>query len=308
LQEALDAVASILWEQYQHDGALLSKDNIGENEPSSRERAIGEAIRLARESPRELVPLSELVESIKQTILPLAEQQGVPIDLDAPANLPAAYGDPSVLRQIILNVLTEGMAFATEEGLQLQVERRGEETMWRLQGLVLPQTAKGQLEQRNRLMISQRLLEVYGGRFWFESNAQGASLLLFSVPIAKPKCILIIDDDEDTTNLYQRYLQGRDYVPAVARNKEQLEMQLAEALPDLILLDVLMPRWDGWMTLQQLKMRPETAAIPVVICSVLSQPRLALALGAEEVLQKPISEPVLLRTIQALLAQADSRG
>jgi len=308
LQEALDAVVSILWERHQRNGGLLSKDGIGGDEPSSGERAIEEATRLARESRRELVPLSELVGSIKQTILPLAEQQGVPIDFDAPIDLPPAYGDPSVLRQIILNVLTEGMAFATEGGLQLRVEQRGEETVWRLQGLALPQTAKSELEQHNRLMISQRLLEVYGGRLWFESNEQGASHLSFSVPVARPKCILIIDDDEDTISLYQRYLQGHDYVPTTARNKEQLETQLAEALPDLILLDVLMPRWDGWMTLQQLKMSPETAAIPVVICSVLSQPRLALALGAEEVLQKPISEQALLRTIQTLLARVDSKG
>jgi CheY-like chemotaxis protein len=51
---------------------------------------------------------------------------------------------------------------------------------------------------------------------------------------------------------------------------------------------------------------PETAAIPVVICSVLSQPSLALVLGAEEVLQKPIDEGDLLTTVQRVLAQAGS--
>ena len=307
LQEALDAVVGILWEQYQRSGALLAADGIGEDELSPQERAIEEAVKLARESRRESVPLDELLESIKQTILPLAEQQGVPINLDGPINLPAAYGDPSVLRQIILNVLAEGIALATEKGVQLLIEQRGEETIWRLKGFAVSRTAKGELEQRNRFIISHRLVEVYGGQLWFESDDQGASLLFFTLPVAKPSCILIIDDDEDTISLYQRYLQGHDYALTAARNREQLEMQLAEALPDLILLDVLMPRWDGWMILQQLKMRPETAAIPVVICSVLSQPRLALALGAAEVLQKPISEKVLLRTIQTLLAQADNR-
>jgi CheY-like chemotaxis protein len=310
LQEAVDAVTSILWEQYQRNSASGSEEDAGGEKLSPQERAVKEAVRLARESPRELVPLAELLESVKKTILPLAEQQKVLISIETPPDLPSTYGDPSVLRQIILNVLTEGITLAGEGGLRLLVARCEEETLWRLEGLISPHNTPGAKlpPAGNRLMISQKLLEVYGGRLWLEHDEQGAPLLAFTVPITAPTRILIIDDDEDTINLYQRYLQPYDYVLAVARNKEQLEAQLAEALPDLILLDVLMPRWDGWMILQQLKMRPETASIPVVICSVLSQPRLALALGAEEVLQKPIGEPVLLKTIQEILARADSKG
>ena len=88
--------------------------------------------------------------------------------------------------------------------------------------------------------------------------------------------------------------------------KQQLDDELAKASPDVILLDVLMPQLDGWDILQQLKTRPETQHVPVVICSVLSQPRLAVALGAADVLRKPISAEALLTTIRRLLGREDS--
>ena len=72
--------------------------------------------------------------------------------------------------------------------------------------------------------------------------------------------------------------------------------------PAVVVLDVLMPEDDGWQILQYFKALPEESAIPpVIICSVLSQPALALALGAEKVLTKPIDEEVLVCAVQELL-------
>ena len=88
---------------------------------------------------------------------------------------------------------------------------------------------------------------------------------------------------------------------------DNLDAHLRETIPDLVLLDVLMPKRDGWHVLQYLKTLPETRQVPVIVCSVLSQPRLALALGASEVLIKPIDRETLLRTIRALLEE-DSQG
>ena len=62
-----------------------------------------------------------------------------------------------------------------------------------------------------------------------------------------------------------------------------------------------MPREDGWMILQRLKVLPETAHLPVIIYSVLSQPSLALALGAVAVLRKPVEEAPLMRAIEDVL-------
>jgi len=303
-QQAVEAVAAILWER--HQPQILTASLVGSQEQVSSLQALAreEAVRLALDAERWAVPLDGLLASIRETILPLAEQQGVPLNIEAPPCLPLVYGDPSILRQIVLNVLTEAMT-ATPDDLSLVVMPHGDEVLWQLKGLAITRATE-ESERVSGFDLSRELVQVYGGRFWLEQDDQGWLSLFWTMPLAHTASILIIDDDDDTIALYQRYLCEHDYVIQVARQREELEALLAESTPALILLDVLMPRWDGWLILQQLKMRPETTSIPVVICSVLSQPELALALGATEVLQKPISEQSLLQTVGAVLARADS--
>ena len=69
-----------------------------------------------------------------------------------------------------------------------------------------------------------------------------------------------------------------------------------------------MPRRDGWTILQHLKETPRTADIPVIVCSVIDQPQLALTLGAAQVLNKPFTSGALVRAIQELLVRADSQA
>jgi CheY-like chemotaxis protein len=75
-------------------------------------------------------------------------------------------------------------------------------------------------------------------------------------------------------------------------------LECAEAeQPAAIVLDVMMPGRDGWEVLQVLKSHPATRHIPVVVCSVLQERDLALALGAAELLVKPVARPDLLRAL-----------
>jgi len=70
-----------------------------------------------------------------------------------------------------------------------------------------------------------------------------------------------------------------------------------------IILDIMMPETDGWRVLQALKLDERTRQIPVIVCSVVNDPELGLALGAASYLTKPVFRPALLRvlaeTIQA---------
>jgi len=192
--------------------------------------------------------------------------------------------------------------------LELSVTPEGEETLWHLSGLKEPEGSEQDLGRLPGIVLSRSLLEVYGGRLWLEPEAEGSLAVVFTLPTAKPKTILIIDDNADAILRYRRCLEPQGYALRLASSGEEVRAHLAETLPDLILLDVLMPQEDGWDILQGLKTLPETASIPVVIVSVLSQPELAFALGAAEVLCKPVSEEVLLATIKKVLAQEDTAG
>lgn len=294
-QEALEAVASYLWRMRRERG-------------SSDEGIRQEAIKLARASRRQSTHLETVLEATLRTLQPLLEERGLQLALHAPSSLPFAYGDPAILRQILLNVLAEGLKFASGTTLELTVTLQREETLWKLNGLKGVDLSEHDLERLPGLVLSRSLLEVYGGQLWLQREAEGRAALLFTLPIAKPKTILVIDDNADAIARYQRCLEPQGYALRLARSGEEVRAHLAEALPDLVLLDVLMPQEDGWDILQSLKTLPETASIPVVIVSVLSQPELAFALGASEVLCKPVSEETLLATVRKLLAPEDNAG
>jgi CheY-like chemotaxis protein len=76
--------------------------------------------------------------------------------------------------------------------------------------------------------------------------------------------------------------------------------------PACILLDIILPDKDGWSVLRELKADPRTAAIPVLICSILGEPGYALSLAAAGTLSKPLMRSELLRKLPPLLADERS--
>ncbi len=76
---------------------------------------------------------------------------------------------------------------------------------------------------------------------------------------------------------------------------------VAENPPDLIILDVMMPTMDGWQVLRSLKQNPGTEKIPIIVCSVLKEPELAISLGARAYLKKPVDRLELLATLERIL-------
>jgi CheY-like chemotaxis protein len=67
--------------------------------------------------------------------------------------------------------------------------------------------------------------------------------------------------------------------------------------PDAILLDILMPDFDGWAVLEALQRDPVTAPIPVVILSIIDEKKRALEAGAAGVVAKPVDRAELLRAV-----------
>jgi len=306
-REALEAAASYLWRMQRGSVATDATAKAG-SALSSDEEAQEEAIKVARASRRQSTSLNTVLEAAQHTIQPLLDEQGLRLEICAPPSLPFAYGDPAILRQILLNVLAEALKLAASDALQLAVTLDEGETTWRLYGLEGPKAIGQDIERLPGILLSRSLLDVYGGRLWLETETRETWAIAFTIPTAKPRTILVIDDNEDAILRYQRCLQPQGYALRVAHSGEEVRAHLSDALPDLVLLDVLMPQEDGWDILQSLKTLPETASIPVVICSVLSQPHLALALGAAEVLRKPISEETLLATVKKVLALEDTVG
>jgi CheY-like chemotaxis protein len=99
--------------------------------------------------------------------------------------------------------------------------------------------------------------------------------------------ILVIDDNPDAIALLERYVTGMPYEIVSVHTADE-GFELAQSMePACIVLDILLPKTDGWKTLQQLRSNPRTQSIPILICSALDNPDLALSLGADDYLRKP---------------------
>jgi CheY-like chemotaxis protein len=111
---------------------------------------------------------------------------------------------------------------------------------------------------------------------------------------AEDRTVLIVDDDESIRRLLALELEPYGVRVLEAGNADEGIRIAREVKPDVILLDVLMPRVSGWDALRSLKESPETRAIPVIIMSVVENRAYGLALGAVDYLVKPLGRSELL--------------
>lgn len=119
--------------------------------------------------------------------------------------------------------------------------------------------------------------------------------------------ILIVEDEEPLTLLLRYNLEVEGYeVDAVARGDEA-ETLLRERLPDLVLLDWMLPGLSGIELCRRLRARPETQRLPVIMLTARgeeSERVRGLATGADDYITKPFSVPELIARIRALLRRA----
>lgn len=301
-RDAFEAITSILWERFIRQGPVEALSTPPEERSSP---AADEAVRLAQAAQRTPVSMAEIIEGVRRTIGPLMAHRGITLHVDAPDDLPAIVGDPALLRQAVLNVLTAAIECAKSDTLRLSLELTNGSALWRVSEIDVSHLTANACTNAADLAMCRELVSVYGGRLSVERHA-GAGSIVLTLPACAASTVMVIDDDADTIALFQRYLDGEGLRLWKAQSSEEAEAWLAKGTPDAILLDVLMPREDGWDILQQLRTTPATASTPVIICSVLSQPQLALSLGASAVLQKPISREALVMAIRQALTPADS--
>lgn len=116
--------------------------------------------------------------------------------------------------------------------------------------------------------------------------------------------LLIVEDDYFQQELLKIWLEAEKYNLLVAKNGEQALEMVVEYKPDLILLDLVMPKMDGFQVAVQLKQNPDTRKIPVVVVSAVDDhdKRIeALEIGIDDFLNKPVDRIELLVRVKNLL-------
>ena len=135
-----------------------------------------------------------------------------------------------------------------------------------------------------------------------------SAIILLSFMSERP-VVLIADDDEDVVMLIRTYLRPLDCEFLEAKDGEEALAIAQSKLPDVVLLDVMMPKRSGWEVCQTLKAVQRTASIAVVLVTGRGDVKdrlTGLQVGADDYLVKPFNRAEVVKRIQALLGKRRS--
>ncbi|WP_409524721.1 response regulator [Nitrincola sp. MINF-07-Sa-05] len=124
----------------------------------------------------------------------------------------------------------------------------------------------------------------------------------------KRQTILVVDDTPENIDVLVGILKAEYQVKAATRGEKALQIVQSGSLPDLILLDIMMPDMDGYEVCRRLKADPLTRHIPVIFVTAkiqISDEIKGFELGAADYITKPISPPIVLARVQTHLALYD---
>jgi DNA-binding response OmpR family regulator len=116
--------------------------------------------------------------------------------------------------------------------------------------------------------------------------------------------ILVVEDEVTTLKLVKMVLKREGYRVATATNGPEALRIADDVIPDLVLLDIVLPGMDGFQVCQYLRRNPRTSTVPVIMFSGLDRPadqRHASEVGGDDYLTKPVKMVELLEKIRAIL-------
>jgi DNA-binding response OmpR family regulator len=120
--------------------------------------------------------------------------------------------------------------------------------------------------------------------------------------------VVLVDDDRASLDLMSAYLEDAQVqVLRATDGVSGLEL-IRKVLPAAVVLDIKLPRLDGWQVLAELKAADDTAAIPVVIASIVDDRHRGMAAGADIQLLKPVSRDDLIGALRKVGALQEGGG
>ncbi len=277
--------------------------------------------------------VADLVEGARSTFLAGDRRHGLVVDLAS--DLPPVMADRRRIVQVLNNLLANAarhtqapavirVSAAREAGdVAFSVADDGEGVAPEL----LPHLfrkhvsgAGGTASHGLGLAICKGLIEAHGGRIRAASDGPGqGTTITFTVPAApgaatgvlagslpapqaeKPPRILVVDDDPHTLRFVRDTLTKADYAPVVTGAPNDLAGLIRAELPELVLLDLMLPGRDGIELLQEV---PELSDLPVIFISGYGRDETiarAFELGADDYIVKPFSPTELIARVRAAL-------
>lgn len=202
---------------------------------------------------------------------------------------------PSLLRQLLIVAIQKLAQAMTQGVITVRVAPNDAYINFRIAGAPIAPDVRVASEFIDQTVAAR------GGDCTVERRGDTVEFCI-RLPQVEYKTLLVVDDNEDIAHVYRRYLERtRLRVVHVHTGKEALA-QIPLVRPDVAVLDVMLPDIDGWEVLSRLHEQTETRTIPIIVCSVVRQEELALALGAVQYLSKPVRRTDLIQALEKVLA------
>jgi len=120
--------------------------------------------------------------------------------------------------------------------------------------------------------------------------------------------ILVADDDQNICELIRLYLEKENFAVVLANDGEEAVAKFTIENPDLVLLDIMMPKLDGWQVCRQIRARSECPIIMLTAKSETFDKVLGLELGADDYVVKPFDTKEIVARIKAVLRRTGKSG
>jgi PAS domain S-box-containing protein len=279
------------------------------------------------------VNLTEVINGVMSTVVGLVKDKPVKLVKNVQENLPTVRADAIRVRQVLLNLLSNAAKFTSEGSITVDatvnsgpaghpeilvnvtdtgtgIDTKDQTKLFQAFSQVDDSLTRKTTGSGLGLSISQQLIQMHGGRIGVHSALGKGSTFYFTLPTYRgkeigpdaknEKVILAIDDDPQVISLYERYLQPQGYQVVALTDSTQAKVRAKQLKPYAITLDIMMPSYDGWSVLNDLKSDAETRDIPVIVCSIVEDQERGFSLGAADYLLKPILEDDLLNALDRL--------
>lgn len=296
LKKGLDALTSILWENYTSQKAPAGRD--GGDQAEGVETYDAELIKEELKNWEISYDLTNLAQLLEQA-LQLCKTLG---KTEVHDRVDMSEVDPN-LNVMVDQVLTKqglykifSMIGASPEDLAVQLRTRKLNDFFYEIAFNFNTLKLKTLEYWN---IAQLFFTIQSLRHTIVAD-EGTTTISVILPVKKQISCLVIDDVASVHRLIERMLGSYGIQVFGADNYTTAINLIQLAKPDFILLDILMPKMDGWQMIKNIKTDHETRDIPVIICSVLYEPELSRAVNAAAYIRKPINRLELIQTLNEL--------
>ncbi|MGC9360361.1 MAG: response regulator, partial [Anaerolineae bacterium] len=297
---AIEVLAAWLWERYD----LADQQAPAEEAEPATGQAPGVSDELAwlRDTPVEApAQLQEAVDQALKLVAPIAATYNVQIEARHSAALPGLAVHGTALNQMLVDLLTAAMHHSPGGKVTLSAAQTGGNVVIQVYGRPgATSSNKAPTKDMASLELAARMARLSRGQLRVQDSASGYLGELTLPPVGQ-HTVLVIDDNADTLQLFRRYTTGSRYRLVATREPERALDLAQEHAPQAIVLDVMMPRIDGWRLLGNLREHPGMRSIPILVCTIIPQQEMAIALGAAGYLQKPVTRRQFLDALDTLV-------